>query len=310
MSIAASSLVSSFRKTFPDCTPTNAYVFLNEASKQVIRAYPIRMRDFNLAVTEGGRTIDIDEGIVWIDEARYIPKPSPDPLKTPGLPMDQTTLDTLQTSGFDWRGESPGTPYEFYTTADLTTGELGLRPSPDDTTLTVTGATNASPIVITSSAAHGLSDGDRVGHVDVVGNTAANVEGYAKVTGYGATTYGFYSDSALTLPIAGNGAYTSGGLISCAGSPYIKLYTRHHAALDSSSTMPLTAFYRDTYLNMMRFLYATEMENEAGIKKYRPLVDEVLERQFQLTQKRGGRKEPHLKIVQQRPNGYVTQTRF
>ena len=78
------------------------------------------------------------------------------------------------------------------------------------TDIPVTGATNASPIVITA-VAHGLSDGDPVTLSNVGGNTAANVSCYAKRTNYSADTFGMYSDKALTTPIAGNGAWTSGG---------------------------------------------------------------------------------------------------
>lgn len=76
--------------------------------------------------------------------------------------------------------------------------------------LAVTGATNASPIVVTT-ATHSLADGDPITITGVLGNTAANANAFAKVTGFSSTTFGLYSDKALTTPIAGNGAYTSGG---------------------------------------------------------------------------------------------------
>jgi hypothetical protein len=64
----------------------------------------------------------------------------------------------------------------------------------------VTGATNVNPIVVTSTA-HGLVTGDSVLIVGVLGNTAAN--GSFAVTKIDANTF--------SIPIAGNGAYTSGG---------------------------------------------------------------------------------------------------
>lgn len=69
------------------------------------------------------------------------------------------------------------------------------------TTFTVTNATNASPIVITTAAAHNLASGMRVTISGVGGNTAANTTAVVTVTG--ATTF--------SIPVAGNGAYTSGG---------------------------------------------------------------------------------------------------
>lgn len=74
---------------------------------------------------------------------------------------------------------------------------------------TITGATNASPIVITTSASHGMVDGMQVFQASVGGNTAANGTFYIDVLS--STTYALYTDSGLTTPVAGNGAYTSGG---------------------------------------------------------------------------------------------------
>lgn len=70
-------------------------------------------------------------------------------------------------------------------------------------TLTITGATNATPIEVTA-AAHGLVTGDNVVISGITGNTNAN--GYFRVTRTGANTFTLqhYSTGA---DIAGNGAY-------------------------------------------------------------------------------------------------------
>src|SRR5439155_10551447 len=78
----------------------------------------------------------------------------------------------------------------------------------------ITGATNATPIVVTTTSAHNLTDGDPIQITGIVGNTNANTTGFAKRTSYSATTFGLYSDAALTLGVGGNGAYTSGGAVS------------------------------------------------------------------------------------------------
>jgi hypothetical protein len=78
---------------------------------------------------------------------------------------------------------------------------------------TITGATNATPIVITS-AAHKLQTGDRVTIVNVGGNTAAN--GTWQIT--------FVSSSTFSLDgSVGNGAYTSGGTWNLSGAYYVDL---------------------------------------------------------------------------------------
>lgn len=68
--------------------------------------------------------------------------------------------------------------------------------------LTITGATNATPIVVTTSAAHGLQSGDHVDIHGVGGNTAAN--GHFRIVVLSTTTFSLDGSR-------GNGAYTSGG---------------------------------------------------------------------------------------------------
>lgn len=72
------------------------------------------------------------------------------------------------------------------------------------TNLAVTGATNASPIVITT-AAHGFATGDVVTLASVGGNTNAN--GTFRVTVLSSTTFSLDGS-------AGNAAYTSGGTVA------------------------------------------------------------------------------------------------
>jgi hypothetical protein len=71
-------------------------------------------------------------------------------------------------------------------------------------TRTVTGATNAAPISITTSANHNLTNGDRVLIRGVTGNSAAN--GYWSITTFGGTTFTLNGSS-------GNGAYSAGGTV-------------------------------------------------------------------------------------------------
>lgn len=67
---------------------------------------------------------------------------------------------------------------------------------------TITGATNASPIVIATSAAHGYDTHDEIEIAGVLGNTAAN--GTWTITKVSSTTFSLNGST-------GNGAYTSGG---------------------------------------------------------------------------------------------------
>lgn len=79
---------------------------------------------------------------------------------------------------------------------------------------TVSGATVATPSVITTSAAHNLVSGDQVQITGVGGTTTVNTLAYAKVLS--PTTFSIFSDSALATGITGTGSYTSGGAVSMA----------------------------------------------------------------------------------------------
>lgn len=76
-------------------------------------------------------------------------------------------------------------------------------------TIAITGATNASPIVITA-AAHGLATGDRVFIAGVGGNTNAN--GIRRVIVLTANTFSIHNEK-TGAAIAGNAAYTAGGTV-------------------------------------------------------------------------------------------------
>ena len=73
----------------------------------------------------------------------------------------------------------------------------------------ITGATNATPIVITATA-HGYANGDWVQIIGVGGNTNAN--GVFKVANQAANTFEL-TDPTTGANIAGSGAYTSGGYV-------------------------------------------------------------------------------------------------
>ena len=69
-----------------------------------------------------------------------------------------------------------------------------------------TGATGASPIVVTTSV-HGFADGEAITISGVTGNTAMNGNNFAKVTGYTGTQFALYSDKVLATPVAANGTF-------------------------------------------------------------------------------------------------------
>lgn len=84
----------------------------------------------------------------------------------------------------------------------LTTADVGVK--------AVTGATNATPIVLTATA-HGFSNGDIIVVGGVGGNTAAN--NIWKASAVAANTITLVSVDDGTTNSVGNGAYTSGDVV-------------------------------------------------------------------------------------------------
>lgn len=89
---------------------------------------------------------------------------------------------------------------------DLNTADTGVK--------AITGATNATPIVLTATA-HGFSNGDIIVVGGVGGNTAAN--NIWKASAVAANTITLVDVNDGTTNSVGNGAYTSGGYVVCLG---------------------------------------------------------------------------------------------
>jgi hypothetical protein len=88
---------------------------------------------------------------------------------------------------------------------DLATNDVGIK--------TITGATNATPIVITATA-HGFTNGDLVFVNGVGGNLSAN--GVWKIANVAANTFEL-TNPVSGVNVVGSAAYTSGGIAMCLG---------------------------------------------------------------------------------------------
>lgn len=120
--------------------------------------------------------------------------------------LGSTLVGTILTrDGNSPKNPTAGPTYRCYGENSLMTNGTGTATKKD--TGNITGATNASPIVITSSG-HGLTTGTRVTVASVGGNTAAN--GDFTITEVSSSTFSLDSST-------GNGAYTSGGTWNVAG---------------------------------------------------------------------------------------------
>lgn len=81
-----------------------------------------------------------------------------------------------------------------------------------DIPFTVTAATKADPVVVTTDVAHGFSNGDRVKHREIGGMVELNLNSY-KVASVTATTYALQSIAGVNIDGTGFTTYTSGGKV-------------------------------------------------------------------------------------------------
>lgn len=309
--ITVTTIFSDFDMTYKGVPTAVKIRLLKTVDKLITRHFGLRKKELAVAVTEESGVVSLDARVMWIESARWINQPHGTPGRIGGSLLTESNVDEQDMYRDDWRASAPSTPSEFMQSHNLTGGQLQFDCPTLYGTLVATAATNADPIVVTSSAAHGLSDGDRVDIRNGLVNTNVNGDHYAKVTGYGTTTFALYSDEDLTTSIAGNGVYTaSSALINCANSPYLQLFTRwHDDALDASSSLPDTALYPNLYVDGMCFEYARRRV-EKDIPKYKALFEDVINEQIFLTQKRAGRKPMHLEIVHGRSESSVSRSRW
>ena len=111
-----------------------------------------------------------------------------------------------------------------------------------DAPLTVSGATDTSPIVITASSAL-PNNGEQVAIAGAGGDTAANGTYYAQNSGYPAGQFALYSDPSLTVPVSGNGIYTTGGTVKPAYQGWSEADPAYDAFQDLTYTSDMPASY-------------------------------------------------------------------
>lgn len=137
---------------------------------------------------------------------------------------DDVTLDFLtKSAGVPAHADAAPT-YRVYGPEGLVPGQVGQSAEKD--TGAITGATNAAPVVVSSSG-HGLSTGDRVKVSGVTGNTAAN----------GVFTVTRVDDDSFSLDgTTGSGAYGSGGTWRVVGLYSVTLSATSAAGFEKGVT--------------------------------------------------------------------------
>lgn len=110
------------------------------------------------------------------------------------------------------------------------------------TTLTVVGATNATPIVIETSAPHGLIRPAHAVVADVAGNDAANGVWVLTPTDTTHVSLSTFTPAGAPLLSVGTGSYTSGGTMSIAFPDGSILLGRRNVAMNMAVTTPRIVF--------------------------------------------------------------------
>lgn len=275
----------------------------NRVDIEIIRAFGFKKRQLNIPLVAGENAYPLDARAVWIEKARYVDQPNGDTQGLGGWMLQETNVDELDTEPMDWRASPNQTPCIAMMTADAAgISQIAFESPSIASTLLVTGATFATPVVITSSAPHNLSNSNRADIVDVLGNTAANGHWYAQVID--AYNFALFQDSSLTIPVIGNALWDNGGLISCAGSPYLQVFTRWHDELTIDDDMPDAPVYVDLWANGMRYYYAWKRVLQ-DVPAYEKSYLQVIQKQMEITQKRGGRKPFRIRTVGVRARSHV-----
>jgi len=159
--------------------------------------------------------------------------------------------------GLQFIAEAKGTgttrliPFEFNTTQTyvLEVGDQYIRVFKDagqvlDTSvsLTITGATAADPVVITTSTSHGLSNGESVYITGVVGMTQLNGRTF-NITSLTSTTFSLQNSAGADIDGSGYTAYTSGGTADKVfelATPYVAADVFELEYVQSADVMTIT----------------------------------------------------------------------
>lgn len=255
MAHLVSAVLTDFASIFNNASSAKQLELFQSAHNRICRIVKLYPDDIvNVPLVSGGPTSDLNEHIERIWQAHYVTGASTYD------PMEEASTDEKDYNEKGWRGQVSGVPSEFMDEGPT----LRWNPVPNSSsaTLAISGATNASPIVVTS-AAHGLSSNDdgtpanAVTISGVLGNTAANGAWYAKVTGYSSTTFALYWDQALTVPVAGNGAYSSGGTLTTPESyPLVQLFCQKRRVLLTTDYLPAQIDDYDAWTDLMCFQWA------------------------------------------------------
>ncbi len=288
MAVTVQDLVSQFQNTYADCSTTDAVAILNEVDRYIIGVAPLRRSTVNLPLTAGVLEYAQSELILKTYAARLI-----NTTLLGGYALQWTTTAELDNDAGDWRSARPTLPQAFYATQGELGTMLGIWPAPLLSTILISNVTTANPAVVTTSTAHGLTDGQSVSILGVLGTTSVNNTNLATPS-WVATVL---SPTTFSVPVLGNSAYVSGGYLVWGSSWLIQLDCSKTITYIISDTMvasPVIQEMAELYTDGMRWRYAVRRApgDAAGWEqKFRALLGEAQQALI------GNRSQPRIKML-------------
>lgn len=151
MASTATEVIAKFRRTYPNCSTTDASGLLQDALYNIYTLLQLRNTEIQVSLTAGTREYDLDVNAANILSARY----EVNATSTTWSRLEATNTDELDAHEPNWRGYSVNSvPTRYYVTSAVNSDSakqvIGFLPRPDTTT------TNSYPrvtLVITQYAA-------------------------------------------------------------------------------------------------------------------------------------------------------------
>ncbi len=151
MASTATQVIAKFRRTYPNCSATDAAELLTDVIKEMYSRLPIRNTSVNLNVTDGTQQYDLNAEFTKVHQVIYKPNAN----EENWVRLEATNTDKLDLTEPRWRADlAEGTPTHYYITSavssDSAKNQIGFLPIPDTTTsagypiVTIFGTVNAA----------------------------------------------------------------------------------------------------------------------------------------------------------------------
>lgn len=135
MATTATNVIAKFRRTFPDCSTTDAALLLDDVLKGIYSRLPARNTSVDISLTDGTQEYDYNVDITRTQSVLF--KETSDP--STWVRLEATNVDELNLKNPSWRSDdTEGSPTKYYVTSavssDTAKPVIGFLPIPDTTT--------------------------------------------------------------------------------------------------------------------------------------------------------------------------------